>query len=152
MGGSIGDAKVFHHAIDGQCRSGSTGVCTDRVSRRKLKAAILESLTTKARTVWILDRRTLNVEDPLDKQPCCETGGRNPDLRMRPVKRRGLGHYNPAGARASGARWLSQSRRPHIEAGYRRAATTAEGGSKRRQRMGYVGSDLSRRWLRKAPC
>jgi hypothetical protein len=87
MGGIIGDAKVFHHAIDGQSRSGSTGVCTDRVSRRKLKAAILESLTAKARTVWILDRRTLNVKDPPYNQLCWEMGGRNPDLRMRPVKR-----------------------------------------------------------------
>jgi hypothetical protein len=86
-GRELGDAKVFPPRIDGQRRSGSTGVCTDRVSRRKLKAAILESLTAKARTVWILDRRTLNVKDPLYNQPCWERGGRNPDLRMRPVKR-----------------------------------------------------------------
>jgi hypothetical protein len=87
MGGIFGDAKVFHHVIDGQCRYGRTGACTYRISRRKLKAAILESRTAKARTVWILDRRTLNVKDPLYNQPCWERGGRNPDLRMRPVKR-----------------------------------------------------------------
>jgi hypothetical protein len=42
-GRTIGDAKVFPPQVDGQCRYGRTGRCPYRVSRRTLKAAILES-------------------------------------------------------------------------------------------------------------
>ena len=47
-GRSVGDAKVFSPRIDGQCRYGRTGLCPYRVSRRKLKAAILDSWVSES--------------------------------------------------------------------------------------------------------
>ena len=39
--GAIGDAKSFFSLLNGQCRCGRMGRCPCRISRRKLKAAIL---------------------------------------------------------------------------------------------------------------
>ena len=49
--GVIGDAKGFFPLPDGQGQHGRTGESTCWVSRRKLKAAILESSAVKARKV-----------------------------------------------------------------------------------------------------
>ena len=62
--GAIGDAKIFFPLIDGQCRCGRMGQCPYRISRRQLKAAILESQTAKARKVWNPDRRILECRRP----------------------------------------------------------------------------------------
>jgi hypothetical protein len=56
-------------------------------SRRKLKAAILESWTAKARTVCWPGRTVLECQAPSYNRLCREVGGRPADLRMRPVKR-----------------------------------------------------------------
>jgi len=50
--GNVGEAKWFPPFHDGQCRYGRIGVSAYRISRRKLKAAILESTAVKARKVW----------------------------------------------------------------------------------------------------
>ena len=50
--GMVGDAKSFFPLFDGQCRRGRMGIGTCRISRRKWKAAILESPAVKARKVW----------------------------------------------------------------------------------------------------
>jgi len=64
LGGAIGDAKIFFSLIDGQRRCGRMGQCPHRISRRKLKAAILESQAAKARKVWKPDRRILECQRP----------------------------------------------------------------------------------------
>ena len=62
--GVIGDAKSFFPLFDGQCRCGRMGQCPCRISRRSLKAAILESQAAKARKVWSPDRMILECQRP----------------------------------------------------------------------------------------
>jgi len=77
--GNVGEAKWFPPFHDGQCRYGRTGVSTYRISRRKLKAAILESAAVKVRKVWWPGR---NAKDRPYNRHRREVGWRRPDWRM----------------------------------------------------------------------
>ena len=60
------------------------GQCPCRISRRKLKAAILESQAIKAPKVWNPDKEgPLNVKDRAYNRLCWEVDRRKPDWRMR---------------------------------------------------------------------
>jgi hypothetical protein len=56
----FGDAKVFHHLPDGQCRDRRMGKHVSGLPA-ELKAAILESWIAKARKVWRPGRMTLRM-------------------------------------------------------------------------------------------
>jgi hypothetical protein len=57
-------AKTFFPFVNGQCRCGRHGEMHAPDSRRKLKAAILYSLTVKARKVWNPGRTVLECQRP----------------------------------------------------------------------------------------
>jgi len=63
IGGIIGAAKGFFPLPNGQCWYGRMGGHVPN-SRRKLKAAILESTGVKVRKVWRPGRRILEGQRP----------------------------------------------------------------------------------------
>jgi hypothetical protein len=112
--GGVGEAKWFLRSHDGQCRYGRTGARTYRISRRKLKAAILESTAVKVRKVWWPGR---NAKDRLYNRHRREVGRRRPDWRMGSASDDGWDNITQHERGPQGPGELAEATVPYSDAG-----------------------------------
>ena len=137
--GTVGEAKWFPPFHDGQCRDGSTGVSTSRISRRKLKAAILESTAVKARKVWWPGR---NAKDRPYNRHCREVGRRPPDWRMGSASDDGWDNITQPERGPQGPGEIAEARVPYSDAGVpfwrRRCSKTGANRSANAERAGSM--------------
>jgi hypothetical protein len=125
--GTVGEAKWFPPFHDGQCRGGSTGISTSRISRRKLKAAILESTAVKVRKVWWPGR---NAKDRPYNRHCREVGRRRPDRRMGSASEEGWDNITQHERGPQGPGEFAKAPVPYFDAGVPLGRCGLEGGSK----------------------
>jgi len=146
--GGVGEAKWFLRSHDGQRRYGRTGACTYRISRRKLKAAILESTAVKVRKVWWPGR---NAKDRLYNRHRREVGRRRPDWRMGSASDDGWDNITQHERGPQGPGELAEATVPYSDAG----VLFGEGGVRRPEqtvliiRAGRLSVELTGAWCLK---
>ena len=146
-------AKGLLPLPDGQCRCGRTEMHAAG-SRRKLKAAILDSTAAKVRKVRRADRTILRMSRTAPiTGGCREVAGSPPDWRMRSASEEVRDNTTRTERGPLGAGGDDAGREPHTGAalpvrsrGRRRAEQTREPSG------GMAGSALTPAVLRKAPC